>query len=272
MYYPLCKHQEQLGEIRMEYTFEPTEELWHSWLLAIYTGTKDGRKKVWHTCIKACLVFLSPLLIVFLLDKRYAIELLGLAVIVVLIKSKFLPFAWVAGRMAMKQVRPNGMSHEVFRDPTTITLTKEGISTSNRYERREVQWCAGVRAVCSDALCVFLLGDQVVGFLPRAALESSKDWDELRAWCANILIIPPVDVPLRGGPISVVNVLALAASGFACMAIWVVPVARILTLPIGIVGLVLGGVGLFAQRDRLVSLIAIVLSGVAILAELGMLY
>jgi hypothetical protein len=56
------------------------------------------------------------------------------------------------------------------------------------------------------------------------------------------------------------------------MAIWVVPVARILTLPIGIVGLVLGGVGLFAQRGRLVSLIAIVFAGVAILAELGMLY
>lgn len=256
----------------MEYTFEPTEELWHSWLLAIYTGTKAGRKKVWYTCVTACLAFLSPFLIVLLLDKKYAIESFGVAVIVLLIKSKGLPFAWVAGRMAMKQVRPNGLPQEVFLEPTTVTLTKEGISTSNRYERREVQWRAGVRAVCSDALCVFLLGDHVVGFLPRAALESSKDWDELRAWCANTLIIPPIGVSLQWLPMSVVNILALAASGFACMAIWVVPVARILTLPIGIVGLVLGGVGLFAQRGRLVSLIAIVLAGVAILAELGMLY
>jgi len=55
------------------------------------------------------------------------------------------------------------------------------------------------------------------------------------------------------------------------MAVWVVPVARILSLPIGVVGLVLGVVGLFARRGRVVSVIAIVISTVAILDEVRVL-
>jgi len=253
----------------MEYTVEPTEELWRSWLLAVYTGTGTGRKEVWHAYGKAWLMFLSPLLIVFCVDKRCAIELLGVSVVVTLIRCKCRPLAWLAGRMAMKQPRPNGISHEVFQDPMTIALTKEGIRTSNRYERLEVQWCAGIRAVCSDALCVFLLGNQVIGFVPRAALDSNEDWDQLRVWCGNILIIPPGAVPQRGQPISALNIIALSASGFACMSIWFVPVARILSLPSGIVGLVLGIVGLFAQRGKVISLIAIGFAILAILVELG---
>ena len=226
---------------------------------------------MWHTCIKGCIILLFPLLIVFLLDKTYALELLGVAVIGVLIKSKCRPFAWLAGRMAMKQARQNGMPYELFSDPMIIRLTAEGISTSNRYERREVQWSAGIRGVCSDDLCVFLLGDQVIGFLPRAALDSSEDLDQIKAWCANILIIPSESRFPRGGPISLLNILALSFSGCACMAVWVVPVARILSLPIGVVGLVLGVVGLFARRGRVVSVIAIVISTVAILAEVRVL-